>query len=197
MENFPQGIQTFGQLEKRQGIRCFTLAACLETEQARIFGDQPDDSLLDGAMASAALPPYFAPWRVQGRRYVDGGVYTNLPLRAAVERGATRLTALWIKPSIQAHPPDTGMVQITSSAFTMMVRNLSALELAWVEAQAIPVEVIELIPPSEVRFWDFSQSDRLIEHGRQAAKAWLESAESDERKSWWQGLLNRLRHGSK
>ena len=190
LENFPKGIKTFGELEQEHGVRAYALAACLDTEQARVFGDDPDESLLDGAMASAALPPYFAPWRVDGQFYVDGGVYTNLPLRAAIDRGATEPTALWIKTSIEAHPPDTGMVRVTSAAFTMMVRNLSGLELAWVRSQGVPVRVVVLNPPSDVNFWDFSQSERLVELGRRAAEATLREDPVEKTSSWWQRLTS-------
>jgi NTE family protein len=195
MENFPGGVQTFGQLRDLHGIRAYALAACLDTETPRLFGDDPEDSLLDGAMASSALPPYFAPWRVNGQYYVDGGVYTNLPLRAAIERGATELTALWIKTAIEAHPPDTGMIRVTSAAFTLMVRNLSGLELNWVRSQGVPIRLIELTPPAGVNFWDFGQADRLIEIGRRAAEGSLEGEPLRTGQSWWQQLTSAWRRG--
>lgn len=189
LENFPSGVKTFGELHGLHGIDCYTLAACLDTEAPRLFGDDHQDSLLDGAMASAALPPYFAPWRVNEQSYVDGGVYTNLPLRAAVERGATELTALWIRPPIENIPPEAGMIRVTSAAFTLMVRNLSGLELAWVQARSVPVRLIELHPPLDVSFWDFSQSERLVEMGRQAAMENL-AERPFQGTGWWARLAS-------
>lgn len=196
LENFPKGIRTFGELEQVAGVKAYALAACLDSERARLFGDSPDDSLLDGAMASAALPPYFGPWRVDGQYYVDGGVFTNLPLRAAIERGATQLTAFWIKTSIEAHPPETGMIRVTSAAFTMMVRNLSGLELAWVQSQGVPIRVVILNAPADVSFWDFSQSERLVEMGRRAAQATLVQEPIEPSSTWWQRVTSGWRgHG--
>ena len=188
MENFPEGIRTFAELTALHGVKCYTLAACLDAEVARLFGDDPKDLLIDGAMASAALPPYFAPWRVDGHYYVDGGVYTNLPLRAAVERGATELTALWIKPPVESLAPEAGMLRVTSTAFTLMVRNLSGLELAWVQARGVPVRVVELRPPSDISFWDFSQAERLVEFGRRAALNSLEDQPVENQAGWWERL---------
>ena len=189
LESFPGGIQTFGELQKLHGIPTYTLAASLDEDTRRVFGDDPDDKLLDGAMASAALPPYFAPWRVDGHFYVDGGVYANLPLRVAVERGATELTVLWVKTGIHAHPPDTGMIRVTSAAFTMMVRNLSALELDWARSRGVPIRLIELTPPEDVDFWDFSQADRLMAHGRQTAEMVLSKSKEAAEDRWWGRLV--------
>ncbi|MFP3855419.1 MAG: patatin-like phospholipase family protein, partial [Anaerolineales bacterium] len=189
LESFPAGLRTFGELQELHGIPAYVLAASLDTETRRVFGDDPDDKLLDGAMASAALPPYFAPWRVNGHFYVDGGIFTNLPLRVALERGASELTVLWVKTSIKAHPPNTGMIRVTSAAFTMMVRNLSALELDWARSRGIPIRLIELTPPEDVSFWDFSQVDRLMAHGRRAAERLLSESKDAAEDRWWRRLL--------
>ena len=46
--------------------------------------------------ARTALTPMPPPWEVNGERYVDGGTVTPLPLRVAIERGATEIYALHI-----------------------------------------------------------------------------------------------------
>jgi len=188
LANFPQGVRTFGQLAKLHGVRVYTSAVCIETEEVRLFGDQDDDLLIDGAMASASLPPYFAPWPVGGRRYLDGGVRTNLPLRAAAERGAGRMLALWIQPRIKPPTATSGMIPVMTNAFTIMVRNLSRQELAWAEARQLAVRIIHLTPPADVAFWDFSKADRLIEAGRRAAEAALAEAPLASPDGWWQRL---------
>jgi NTE family protein len=44
--------------------------------------------------ASGAIPCFFPPVEIDGRRYVDGGLRAGLPLWAAEELGATRAIAL-------------------------------------------------------------------------------------------------------
>jgi predicted acylesterase/phospholipase RssA len=71
--------------------------------------------------ASCALPLVFAPVRIEGRLYADGGLLNPLPVWAAVELGATEIIALhalpeipswWLRPPVRAfrrvfgvHPP--------------------------------------------------------------------------------------------
>jgi NTE family protein len=74
--------------------RLFLTAVNLENGAIHIFGDKPDDSVVDAIMASTAIQPYFAPWRYQGCHFADGGLISNLPLLVALERGATEIYAL-------------------------------------------------------------------------------------------------------
>jgi NTE family protein len=188
LANFPQGVRTFGELTGLNGIRAYTTAVSVEAEEVRVFGDNDVDLLIDGAMASTALPPYFAPWPVGGQRYVDGGVRTNLPLRVAAARGARRMVALWIQQ--RATPPigRPGMIPVVTNAFSMMVRSLTRLELEWAEARQLEVRLIRLVPPAGIAFWDFSQPDRLFEAGRLAAEAALAEAPLPPAQGWWERL---------
>jgi NTE family protein len=191
--HLPAGITTFGELRRLHNIPAYTLAVSLDDGQPRLFGDRDDDRLIDGAMASSALPPYFGPWQADGKRYVDGGVHTNLPIRAAVDRGAEEIVAMWIQPKIPDPESIRGMIAVTSSAFTWMVRSLSGVELEWARAAGIPFRLLPLHPPPDVAFWDFEQPELLFEIGRQAARASLEQQPlSPER--WWPALRRRLRH---
>lgn len=54
--------------------------------------------LLDGAIASASVPMIFPPHAMAGDDYVDGGVVEIIPVRAAVELGATRIFAVVAVP---------------------------------------------------------------------------------------------------
>ena len=46
--------------------------------------------------ASCAVPPIYAPVRVDGRWYTDGGLLDPLPVRAAVDLGATEVVGLQV-----------------------------------------------------------------------------------------------------
>ena len=54
--------------------------------------------LIDGAIASASVPMIFPPHSMAGDDYVDGGVVEIIPVRAALELGATRIFAVVAVP---------------------------------------------------------------------------------------------------
>lgn len=171
--HLPQGMETFGDLRAKSGVSAYVLAANVRGGSPRVFGDRSDDLLLDGAMASTALPPYFAPWEVDGERYIDGGMYSNLPLRIAIERGAEDILGLWIRPPTKMMGKEGGLIQITSTAFNLMSQSLSAAEIDFVGRSNVSLAVLELHPPEDIEFWDFRQPERLIEAGRLAARNFL------------------------
>ncbi len=172
--NFPQGAQTFADLHALHGVQAYAVAACMETGSLQVFGDDPADRIIDGAMASTALPPFFPPWHVQGKRYLDGGVFAKLPLRAAVAQGATQIVALDVKDAMGSLSTARGIRGVTGYALSLMVEYQTAVDVHDVEAAGIPIWLLELPAPPEVPFWDFNHAQALIERGRLLARQALE-----------------------
>ena len=86
------------------GARLYVTATVLRSGRMHVFGDNPNDRLLDALMASTALTPLHPPWEINGERYVDGGTVTPLPLRVALDRGATEIWALHLLDERGAGP---------------------------------------------------------------------------------------------
>lgn len=193
LERLPEGIETFGELRASSGVSVFAVSARLRNDRPRIFGDEPDDRLLDGAMASTALPPYFAPWEVDGEKFVDGGIHSNLALRAAVERGATRIFAMWVRPPLRILRDGDGILQMTSSAFNLLTQSLSRAEIDWTKRAGVDLQVMELHPPDDIAFWDYEHAERLIEAGRKAGEEYMETVRPFEGADRWGQLQRRLR----
>lgn len=53
-----------------------------------------DGNIAEAVRASASLPWIFKPAEIDGKRYVDGGVYDGLPIHFAKEAGADRVVAV-------------------------------------------------------------------------------------------------------
>ena len=76
------------------------------TQDGRLVGAdartpiEPDARLdvIDGVIASASVPGVFPPRELGADHYVDGGCLQNIPLRAAVDLGATRIYTLVAVP---------------------------------------------------------------------------------------------------
>jgi NTE family protein len=177
-------LETFGQLQARRGIRARTMAVCMETGELVAFGDQDEDRLIDGAMSSTAVPPYLPPWRTGGRRFLDGSVLSKLPLLAAIERGATQILALNVVSMLGGPQAAHGMRGIASYAISLGIEEMTAREVDLARRTGVELHLLDLPSPPEIAFWDFSQADRLIADGGQAARSWLEATPLRFRAPW-------------
>jgi NTE family protein len=169
-------LTTFGELQAVCGVRVRAMAVCMETGELIAFGDRETDRILDGAMSSTALPPYLPPWRVGGRRYLDGGVLTKLPLLAAIERGATQIVALNVTGALGRAREARGMLAVAGRALSLANEAMTQREIDLARLTGAEIHLLDLEAPEGVAFWDFSQSQGLREEGRKAARAWLDSA---------------------
>jgi predicted acylesterase/phospholipase RssA len=55
--------------------------------------------VVEAAVASSAIPVVFEPVRIQGREFVDAGLFSNQPLHAAIAAGADALLLVLVSPS--------------------------------------------------------------------------------------------------
>lgn len=173
-EQLPDTAKSFSELDSLHGLQAYAMAICLETGELVAFGDNPEDRLLDGAMASTALPPYFPPWRVGKYRYFDGGLAAKLPIRAAVERGATQIIAVDIQGGLGSAESANDLITISGYALSLMSDHQAQVEIAWAKSNGIALRVITLSAPPQVSFWDFSRAGFLYETGYQSARHSLE-----------------------
>jgi len=169
------------QLSTFNPQRLFITAARLSDGGLKVFGDDPEDRLLDALMSSTALPPLFPPWQVNGEEYIDGGLVSNLPIQVAIDRGADEIIALQT-----CHPllkedralPKLGIIAYIAQTMGLMIRNQAKMEVRAAKSNpAISLHVIELWPKSDPGFWIFNQAGELIAAGRETTEAYLKIAD--------------------
>ena len=64
--------------------------------------------LIDVLMATCALPVYYPPVVIDGRRYVDGGIRSVLPIESALYFDPTRIVAIDVGPGFDEAPTQRG-----------------------------------------------------------------------------------------
>jgi NTE family protein len=110
--------------------------------------------------ASSAVPAVFQPVRISGRDYVDGGLVSPVPVRAARQMGAEIVIAVDI-----SSPPESnlgsGSLDVLLQTFSIMSKSINYFELR--EADVVVRPALSGIGSS-----DFSARKRSIEAGRQA-----------------------------
>jgi NTE family protein len=189
-EQFPQDIQTFGQLAEMNGIKAYNTAVCMETGEFRVFGDDPEDHLIDGAMSSSAVPPFYPPWKVGEYHYLDGGIAAKLPLMAALERGATQIVALDINNAMGTLNGTGNMITIIGYSISLMTEDQTRREVESAQTTGIPMRIINLTPPADLDFWDYDRVEELINLGRDQTQTALQE-EPIKIASTWQVQIRR------
>jgi NTE family protein len=110
--------------------------------------------------ASSAVPAVFQPVKIAGRDYVDGGLVSPVPVRAARKMGAELVLAVDI-----SSPPDGnlsgGTLEVLLQTFSIMGKSINTFELK-------DADVVIRPNLAGISSADFGARKRSIEAGRQA-----------------------------
>ncbi len=117
--------------------------------------------------ASSAVPAVFQPVRISGRDYVDGGLVSPVPVRAALQMGAELVVAVDISSPPEGNTSGSTL-DVLLQTFTIMSKSINFFELKEADVVVRPA----LIGVSSA---DFSSRKRSIEAGRQAMLQMLPS----------------------
>jgi NTE family protein len=71
--------------ERTGGIRLTVNAVNVTSGQLKHFDSGDGNLCADHVRASGSLPPAFAPVRIDGQLYWDGGLYSNTPLESVLK----------------------------------------------------------------------------------------------------------------
>ncbi len=117
--------------------------------------------------ASSAVPAVFQPVRISGRDYVDGGLVSPVPVRAARQMGAELVVAVDISSPPEGNTSGSTL-DVLLQTFTIMSKSINFFELKEADVVVRPALV-------GVSSADFSARKRSIEAGRQAMLQMLPS----------------------
>lgn len=185
-------LKAFGDIST--GLQLYILATNLSTGDAYVFGDRPDELLMDAVMASSALPPLHPPWRSNGVDYIDGGFASELPVHVAAERGAREIYALHITDANRPAQSLSGVVEITVRALGAFTRQQLEHELQVSDQwPTVKLHYVPLMAFTDWPVWDFRRSAEMIQEGRAAMSAYLDSTARPQdlfNSGWRENLKN-------
>ena len=162
----------FGQLKN---VRLATVAADLHTGEPTIYGSDPEHSVLEGVLASIAIPPWFTPIEKDGQYIIDGGALSNVPIQPALILGATEIIALDLQdPDSYADLNKTTGPLLPKLASAIFQRQL-LLEMELASARGVAVRHVSLRSTPPVPVWDFSTHRDLFKIGYETMKNELSS----------------------
>ena len=164
------------------------------------YGNDPQDLVLDGLIASAALPPWVSPIDSGGRMLVDGGMISNLPIEPALAYGATEIIAMGLSNPNEVSETTSGIGNTWTKFLNTIEARQIQLELALAQARNVPVHIIDLKTLVPVPAYDFSQTQFLLQDGYRQTKWALDSgllAQLGQSDTWLSRLQNILQRPQK
>ncbi len=151
-------------------IPLFVVAADLATGEEIVFDR---GSLANAVRASVSIPVIADPWRYQERFFVDGAVVNPFPVSVLRERGANVIIGSSVvhtetDPNLPSFEEKPNLLQTISRLINTVERKIITEQIEMVDVFIHPRVFAD-------HSLDFSQVDRLVELGEQAAEAELDT----------------------
>ena len=167
-----------------QGLRLAVVASDLSSGCPLIYGEDPQKTVLEGLLASTALPPWVRPLNSSGHVLLDGGVVSTLPVEPAMRLGAGEIIALDLIDPRGAAGGDNHLGLLANRLIFSVEQRTADLECALAQARRIPLRRLTMHSEEPVAAWDFSHTRELIEYGYTLASREIAAWEPPHR-SWW------------
>lgn len=180
-----QGLEPHLRFGDIRDVRVGMVAADMNTYEMVVYGARPEDSVLEGVLASTALVPWLPPLEVDGRYLIDGGAVSNVPIQVAMDWGATEIIALDLSDDRVLQQNTQGITVFMTRLLYMVSYRQTALELALAEARGLPVQYVHLQASEPLAIWDFSRTEALFAEGYAAMKRALAEGEAEHRQPEW------------
>ena len=137
-----------------------------------------DGPLVDGVLASAAIPGVFPPVSKDGAVLVDGVVSGQSGVAQAVALGATTIYVLPTGAACALPRPPRSAIGVALHSLTSLIERRLATEMA-AYADAATIKVLPALCPLAVSPADFGHAAELIERSLEASRTWIAHGEID------------------
>jgi len=148
-------------------------ATDLDSGDLVLFGDRGRDVPVASALAaSCALPLYYPPVVIDGRRYADGGLRAVLPIEVARGVPADLIVAISVGPGFDEGPSRAkvpGLLKAHGDAERVMMAAQTERDLEDWPADATKLIVVRAVHERDATF-ALDQVDRFVEAGYQATR---------------------------
>jgi NTE family protein len=176
------------------GVRLGLLTTDLNSGSPVLYGQDLDQSILEGLLASIALPPWITPLEKEGLLLIDGGAISCLPIESALGMGATEIIALDLFDGREAMVELPSRGRLVSKLVSTVEKRQTELEIALAQAHGVLVRRLNLVAQEPVALWNFQRTPELIETGyvftQTAITAWPRQLPQQPR-SWFDKLVRR------
>ncbi len=124
---------------------------------------------VEATLASSAIPTIFPPVEIDGERFIDGSVVNNVPIRRAIDSGATRIVVLLCAPLVYTPVSTKRPVEAMLNALLIAIHARFVRDMAQLPP-GVEVMVCSGSDSGTREFDDFSTTETLIAEGRKEAE---------------------------
>ena len=169
------GIQEEIKFKDIKDTKLFLVSADLNLAETVIFGLDPEQSILEGVLASTAIPPWIHPIEKDGRFLIDGGLVSNLPVEPALTNGAKEIVALDLFDLRDIPSEPRGLGPFFYKVLNTAEKRQIDIEIALAQSKGVRVHRISLVGDSPVAIWEFQRTVEMIPIGYQITQAAIET----------------------
>lgn len=180
----------FGDL---QSVKLILVASDLNSGRVVLYGTDPHQSVLEGVLASTALPPWVHPLEINGQFLMDGGVVSNLPIEPALSRGAKEIIALDLADMREVPTDAHGFGPFSVKVMNSVEQRQREMETALAMARGAPVHLLPLRGTNPAPFLDFSNPAPLMEQGYNITRNEVAQWNAHHSYGWFSRLSNWMR----
>jgi NTE family protein len=123
-------------------------------------------------LASAAIPPAFAPVEFENLYLADGAISSNTPVKIACALGAERLVILPTGYACALEHPPSGAIANALHALTLLIARQLLTELEGLDP-GIDYFIVPPLCPLTGSPYDFSHTSELIDRAVKSTDAWI------------------------
>ena len=163
-------VKTFSELK----LKCYIIALDIKTGKKYIFGKNKYERILDAILSSTALVPFFPPYKYKNMELIDGGFYSNLPYKVAIEESSKEIWALHIKGKREDFKIFKILNLINASISYLLEKRIEEQE-NFAKNKKVKIHYIPLECPYNLSIFDFDKTRKLIDLGYEITKNYLEN----------------------
>ena len=167
------------------GVRLGLVGSDLDSGETVIYGIDPEQSILQGLMASIALPFWFTPVEEEGHYIIDGGALSNLPIESALRLGATEIIALDLNDPGWLMGSGNGRGQYLEKLLFAMTQRQVFMEMELASARNVSVRYVSLRSSPSIPIWDFRTHRDLIKLGYETMQQTISGWSQASQQKWF------------
>ncbi|MFZ8847090.1 MAG: patatin-like phospholipase family protein [Candidatus Hydrothermia bacterium] len=168
-------VRTFSELK----LKCYIIALDIKTGKEYVFGKNKYERILDAILSSTALIPFFPPYKYKNMELIDGGFYSNLPYKIAIDEGAREIWALHIKGKREDFKMLKFLNIINASISYLLEKRIEEQEYL-AKHKKVKIHYIPLECPYNLSIFDFNKTRKLIDLGYEITKNYLKNAKIED-----------------